>query len=180
MQIFFVEESHHWITTALINGDVCIFDSSFDGRLTASVEMQIAQMYKPLISKHGLLVTVMPIQQQSTGLNNCGLFSIATAYHIAKGDDIEAITFNENRMRSHLTRCFERQKLTAFPKARQQNSEARRPKLQFITIAVHCPCQQPDSIDHMIQCDKCDTWYHYRCAKVKRAPLGDWFCSSCM
>jgi len=64
-------------------------------------------------------VTAIPIQQQTPGSNNCGLFSIAAAYHAAKGDDVKAITFNENRMRSHLIRCFEREKFTAFPKGKQ-------------------------------------------------------------
>ena len=161
-------------SSALIDGDVHLFDSSFQGQLTASTELQILQMYRPLIAQHGLLVTVDPIQQQEEGSNNCGLFSIAAAYHVAKGDDITAIIFNEKRMRSHLVQCFERQKFTAFPKSRMVGGVGR-PELQHICIAVHCSCQQPDSFDQMIQCDKCDTWYHYRCAKVKKAPLGDWY-----
>ncbi len=109
LQIFFVVERHHWVTTALIDGDVHLYDSSFQGQLTASVELQIAQMYQPLIAQHGLLLTVVPMQQQEEGSNNCGLFSIAAAYHAAKRDNIAAITFNESRMRSHLVHCFEHQ-----------------------------------------------------------------------
>ncbi len=90
LQIFFVSERHHWITTALINGDVHLFDSSYEGQLTPSAELQIVQMYQPLIDQHGLVMTVVPIQQQE-GSNNCGLFSIAAAYHAAKGNDIAAI-----------------------------------------------------------------------------------------
>ena len=59
------------------------------------------------------------MQQQEEGSNNCGLFSIAATYHAAKRDNIAAITFNENRMRSHLVHCFEHQKFTAFPKSRK-------------------------------------------------------------
>ncbi len=177
LQIFFVSERHHWITTALINGDVHLFDSSYEGQLTPSAELQIVQMYQPLIDQHGLVMTVVPIQQQE-GSNNCGLFSIAAAYHAAKGNDIAAITFNENRMRSHLIQCFQRQKVTAFPKSKKEGG-VRRPESQHICITVHCPCQWPDSFDTMIQCDRCDTWYHYKCAKVKKAPLNDWFCSAC-
>jgi hypothetical protein len=178
LQIFFVEERHHWITTALINGDVYLFDSSFQGQLTASAELQIVQMYRPLIAGHGLLVTVIPIQQQEKDSNNCGLFSIAAAYHAAKGNDIAAIVFNEKGMRSHLIHCLERQKLTAFPKSRKVGGVSR-PEPQHVCILVYCQCQRPDSFDTMIQCDKCDTWYHYKCAKVKEAPVGDWFCSAC-
>ena len=118
------------------------------------------------------------MQQQEEGSNNCGLFSIAAAYHAAKRDNIAAITFNENRMRSHLVHCFEHQKFTAFPKSRKIG-KASRPQLQHICISIYCPCQRPDSFDEMILCDKCDTWYHFKCAKVKEDPLEDWFCSSC-
>ena len=51
-------------------------------------------------------------------------------------------------MRLHLIQCFEHQKLTAFPKARQIG-DFRRPELQHITITVFCPCQRPDSFDKM-------------------------------
>ncbi len=144
----------------------------------ASAELQITQLYQPLISQQALLVTIIPVQQQSPGSNNCGLFSIAAAYHAAKGNNIETITLNENKMRSHLIRCFEKQKLTAFPKGKQ-TGEVRRPKWQYIAIPVYCPCQRPDSLDQMIQCDKCKTWNHFQCAKIKEAPLGDWFCTMC-
>ena len=60
----FVEERQHWITTAMINGEVYLFDCLFNGSLTPSAELQIAQLYKPLIRANGLLVSVVPIQQQ--------------------------------------------------------------------------------------------------------------------
>ena len=91
VQIFFVEERQHWITTAMINGEVYLFDCLFNGTLTPSAKLQIAQLYKPLISSNGLLVSVVPIQQQED-TNNCGLFSIAAAYHAAVSSDIGLIT----------------------------------------------------------------------------------------
>lgn len=122
IQLCKFEERQHWITTALMHGKVCVFDSCFNGQLTASAELQIVQMYRPLIEENTLLVTVMPIQQQEPGFNSCRLFSIAAAYHAANGDSIKDITFSEQRMRSHLIKCFEREKLTAFPKARSPTS----------------------------------------------------------
>ena len=62
----------------MINGEVHLFDCLFNGTLKPSAELQIAQLYKPLIRSNG---SVVPIQQQET--NNCGLFSIAVAYHAA-------------------------------------------------------------------------------------------------
>ena len=63
VQIFF-EERQHWITTAMINGEVYLFDCLFNGTLTPSAELQIAQLYKPLISSNGLLVSVVPKTRQ--------------------------------------------------------------------------------------------------------------------
>ena len=171
VQIFLVEERQHWIATSLIRGDVYLFDSSFNGHIDASAELHIAQMYQPLIKRNSLLVKVAPIQQQQPGSNNCGLFSIAAAYHAVRGDDIETIAFDERKMRAHLSQCFENKQLSAFPTTKA----APRPKHCHITIPVYCPCLRLVSFDEMIQCDRCDVWYHYKCVNIKEAPRGDWF-----
>ena len=176
VQIFFVEERQHWITTAMINGEVYLFDCLFNGTLTPSAELQIAQLYKPLIGLNGLLVSVVPIQQQQ-GTNNCGLFSIAAAYHAAVRSDIGLLTFNESRLRAHLIKCFEQKKLTRFPQSKKLC--VTRPPSQNFVIVVYCPCKKPDSFQNMIQCDQCGVWFHYTCAKVVKPPDDDWFCSNC-
>ena len=102
-----MKETEHWIATALINGEVLLFDSCFDGKLLLSAGLQIAQMYRPLIASNGLLLTVVSIQQQKSGSNNCGLFAIAAAYHAANGDDLGSLTLDEEKLRSYLARYFE-------------------------------------------------------------------------
>ena len=114
IQIFFVEERQHWITTALLNGELYLFDSCFNGTLSPSVERHIAQMYGPLITDNGLLLSVVPIQQQE-GANNCGVFAIAAAYHAAARGDLGSMVFDEGKMRNHLIKCFEQGRLTRFP-----------------------------------------------------------------
>ena len=52
VQIFFVEETEHWIATALIRGEILLFDSCFNGKLLPSAELQITQMYRPLIASN--------------------------------------------------------------------------------------------------------------------------------
>ena len=173
-----MEETEHWIATALINGEVLLFDSCFDGKLLPSAELQIAQMYRPLIASNGLLLTVVPIQQQKSGSNNCGLFAIAAAYHVAKGDDLGSLTLDEDKLRSHLARCFENEKLRRFPKAKHPSAQ-RPERHQHIAISIFCPCLRPDSFDEMIQCDKCDSWHHFRCVSIKVAPMEEWYCHLC-
>ena len=101
---------------------------------------------------------------------------IAAAYHACIGEDLRKLTFIEGQMRTHLSKCFWREKLAAFPKTKIQ---VRRPELQFLSIAICCKCKRPDSYKEMVQCDKCDSWYHFSCANVHRALLGSWFCLLC-
>ena len=49
-------------------------------------------LYQPAVQASLLMVTAVSIQQQE-GATDCGLFSIAVAYHVAVGDDLEGITF---------------------------------------------------------------------------------------
>ncbi|XP_055612957.1 uncharacterized protein LOC129759509 [Uranotaenia lowii] len=42
-------------------------------------------------------------------------------------------------------------------------------------------CNQNDSFDDMVQCDKCDTWWHYRCVGVSESIKSrDWICPKCV
>ena len=90
-----------------------------------------------------------------------------------------AFTLKESNLRAHLVKCFEQQKLTRFP--RTTKLTVTRPPAQNIAIVIYCHCRRPDSYDEdMIQCDGCGLWLHYKCAKIIKAPEGDWFCLSCI
>ena len=43
--------------------------------------------------------------------------------------------------------------------------------LANILIPVYCHCGRPDSLDEMIQCDGCDTWFHFQCAHIKEPQI---------
>jgi len=60
------------------------------------------------------MVTAVSVQQQEGGVD-CGLFSIAAAYHSAVGDDFHRLSFSQNDMCQHLVECFGRRQLSAFP-----------------------------------------------------------------
>ena len=117
IQIFNDDHGKHWVATSFQDGEVKLFDSHFRGRISAGVELQIAQMYGPLASSDGLLVSVVALQQQSPRTLNCGPLCIAAAYHAAKGDNLAEITFDESKVRTHLVNCFESEQLTPFPLA---------------------------------------------------------------
>ena len=119
------------------------------------------------------------MQQQEEGSNNCGLYSIAAVYHATKRDRIAIL------QRSHLMRIECGPILsTALNIKNSQLSPSpgklvKQVDLNCSTFASQCTVPvsgQTRSFDEMIQCDKCDTWYHFKCAKVKE---DHWFCSSC-
>lgn len=180
VQIMFVKERQHWIATSLTSEEVRLYDSYYNGRLPPSLELQLVQLYQQAITDTGLVVTVVPIQQQRE-TNNCGLFSIAAAVHVASGEDVGSIIFDESQMRSHLISCFEKAKVSPFPiQSAAKQPPVKRARSSHIVIPVNCECRLPDSKEEMVACDQCDKWYHFTCAGFDVPPPGDWFCQHCI
>ena len=136
----------------------------------------MVQLYKPALTPTGLVVTVIPLQQQSQP-NICGVFSIAAAFHASSGDDVGSLSFDETKMRPHLIHCLEEGELTPFPMS--ASSHVKRANSENIVIPVNCQCQRPDSREEMVACDSCDKWYHFSCVNIEVAPPGEWFCDNC-
>ena len=57
----------------------------------------------------------LPCVQQQRGVTDCGLFAIAFAFHLASGNDVSTLMFDQKLMRKHLLNCFEKKKLLPFP-----------------------------------------------------------------
>ena len=168
----------HWVATSYQNGEVRLFDSCYNGKIAPKVELQLCQLYKPLIDEDGLLVSVAALQQQSPGTLNCGPLSIAAAYHTAAGDEVGSLTFNSTMIRQHLAQCFEEKRLSRFP---MEKKRVRRAPSKHVLVEVNCVCKRPDSFEDMVSCDGCDRWWHYSCANVKSVSEdSDWYCNSCL
>ena len=158
------------------NGDVLLYDSSSTESLTPSLEKQLLELYHTTVpSKSGLLVTSAAIQQQ-TGRYDCGLFAIGIAFHLAIGDKIEDVKFDQDKLRGHVAKCFEKKRFSRFP---QSKKTVQRNESSNINIPSYCTCRRPDSYDDMILCNICDSWYHFKCVRLRKAPLADWFCFNC-
>ena len=151
IQIFHDSERNHWISTSFQDGEVKLYDSHFRGGISSCLELQIVQMYSPLVSASsgGLLVSVVPLQQQSSRSLNCGPFCIAAGYHAASGDDLGSLTFDECKLRQHLVNCFETEELAPFPLAPPEMT-VRRAEQKHVLIEVNCKCGRPDSFQDMV------------------------------
>ena len=60
MQIHFVKERQHWVASSYQNGQVKLYDSLFNGKIAPSLEVQLAQLYRPNITNSHILVTAEP------------------------------------------------------------------------------------------------------------------------
>ncbi len=61
----------------------------------------------------------VPKLQRQRGASDCGVFAIAFSCHVARGDDVEDMEFDQGKMRSHLSNCFSNKKLLPFPTLKQ-------------------------------------------------------------
>ena len=78
-------------TSGCFNGEVRLYDSLFNGKLTSSLEQQLARLYGNLAEEDQLMVTAVSVQQQQGG-SDCGAFAIANAFHAARGDDVHCLS----------------------------------------------------------------------------------------
>ena len=136
------------------------------------------RLYQPTVQNSLLMVTAVLIQQQE-GATDCGLFSIAAAYHAAVGEGLEGITFKQDGMREHLMECLERKEPTLFPTTSAVTTRC--PKSTCLCMFIYCVCRLLESYDsNMIECDKCGSWFHFKCMGLRKNALTDsWFCTHC-
>ena len=153
-----------------------MYDSSFNGRLSCELQVQIASIYRLAIKDKKIMVTVLPVQQQTAGTLTCGVFAIAFAYHFCRGDSIEKLSFSEGEMGEHLVQCLNEQKFGPFP---YTTSKVQRCRRKHIFVHLYCTCLQPEWIDtKIIQCDLCQEWFHFKYVGICIAP-DSWLCVQC-
>ena len=100
-----------------------------------SLERQLVEFYKIAIKDNMLMVSLIPMQQQTYSVYcGVGLYSIAAAYNTAMGKSLKSVTFDERVMRSHLEECFENELLTEFPRA---SSPIQKSRLKHIFIKIY-------------------------------------------
>ena len=83
------------MTSSYEDGQVRLYDSSFNGKLAPSLQVQLAQLYCPAAADSRILVTAEPVQQQQGG-TDCGLFSIAYAHCAASGGDVSKLKLDQD------------------------------------------------------------------------------------
>ena len=100
----------HWVTAYKKNSskDVTVYDSMFD-----SPDDTLTKVITNIFDTSKLIMA--PMQRQSPGSNNCGIFAIAVCMAILLEEDPSEIRFNEDVMRCHLCKCFDKKIMMKFP-----------------------------------------------------------------
>ena len=189
IQIHHVLNPQHWVTSSSIGQTVAVYDSKFSGgELSSSLTHQLASIYRPLVSTEDedgdeidppTLYVEVPYVQQQSGIIDCGLFAIAFAVHLAIGDDVSKLNFDQAQMRQHLLKCFQKKEMLPFPQTKA--GPHHRTYFPGYAIEVYCSCRMPETYDDMVECDTCGDWYHLKCVGLKSIPEEDeeWNCIKC-
>lgn len=106
------------------------------------------QGYRSLVNKEEdgedidpVLDVRVPAVQQQSGVNDCGIFAIVFALHAILRDDLETISFDQDKMRHHLLGCFRKKQLTPFPQRKPRNAALNIihiDRLNSLTIVIMC------------------------------------------
>ena len=177
VQIHHELERDHWVVSSYIDAEVRLYDSLSNGKISNSLSVQLAELYRPAIRNDLLPVTLVSVQQQE-GSSDCGPFSIANAFHIACGDNLRRITFAQKSLRPHLENCFEANQLARFSCS---DTPVRRSRLKHAFVTVHCSCRRPACYDiDMVECEDCKKWFHFKCVHIRKTSVPPcWKCQQC-
>ena len=169
--------TNHWICLA-VNEDksgVMLFDSLYSTIPIAVVDKIISLLHS---QKDEVQLRSMKMQQQMGG-SDCGVIAIAVATSLCNGEDPTTVRWKQCEMRHHLINCFEANRMTPFPKEKDELEEKGKEKVA-ITHALHCYCRcRKRNREKMMQCGLCKKYFHEKCLNFKSAPPSNWNCDNC-
>ena len=172
--------NNHWIVISTIGckqATVNVYDS-LHGRLPSHAKCVIADLLRSQEAE--ITINYMDVQWQSNGYD-CGLFALANAAMLCNVMNPTKFTLDQGQMRKHLANCLETGRFTVFP-IRGRRRKISPPHME--TFPIYCICRLPDDGSQMIECDKCQNWFHTNCVRATRAALAQssapWHCSVCV
>ena len=102
-------------------------------------------------------------------------------YVCVKDKDPCRFSWTQELMRKHLTACLSNQWMSLFPgKSRKVFAKIK----SSIHFPVFCSCRMPENKMGMVQCTRCEEWFHKKCKNIPRAvfkkSIATWFCNECL
>ena len=170
---------NHWVLLSTIGcppATINVFDS-LHGTLSPTAQRVVADLLQ--CKEAQIIIRYMDVQWQCNGCD-CGLFALANATALCAGIEPTSVTFEQAKMRKHFLACLEENSMMPFPirGKRRRVSPAR-----IDTVNIYCVCRLTDDGSQMIQCNRCQEWFHTNCVRVARKYLVHvgltWLCATC-
>ena len=159
-------QRNHWMLVSTVGcqmGHVNVYDS-----LHLHLSSKTKTVVADLLRHEGSTITLhyCGVQWQS-GCDDCGLFAIAFATALCHGHEPAMKVYDQAKMRKHLRNCLINGKVIPFPeRARAHKRVVEDPMKE--EFAVYCICRLPDNGSVMVQCERCQQWYHTTCVRVPK------------
>ena len=83
----------------------------------------------------------------------CGIFAIAFAVHAALGENVGEIEFQQEEMRSHLSKCLRKKTFSPFPKLGERGHRINYFPCRILEL--YCDCLMPETYGNMVECEHC-------------------------
>ena len=170
----------HWIVMSTVGcgeSEVDLYDSL---QCSPSVETQIVIAKYIRSQSKSVKIKVINVATQK-GNTDCGLYAVAMMTSIAYKEDPVNVVYSQADLRIHLQQCFEKGFLEKFPISKKRRLNRRITKEVVCDIYCTCRLPEPDDGSEMIQCDRCNEWYHVKCVDLDlKLTDDDWFCAKCL
>ncbi|XP_026170383.1 uncharacterized protein LOC113134972 isoform X2 [Mastacembelus armatus] len=170
----------HWLVSSSFRGQVQLYDSLLPKScVPLTLRQQLVTVYRKYCrGQDGIIDVQIKCTQRQQRAMDSGLFAIANAVSLASGFDPADIQYNQNLMRVHLHACLTKGKLKMFPHTRRRSRWTIAERRAI--LSKYCICYLYKEKASMVQCDKCQGWYHSSCvnisASIAEQMLTDGYC----
>eukprot|EP00794_Sanderia_malayensis_P008388 gene8388-9286_t len=147
---------HHWVTSSTISGSIIVYES-FSTNLNEALKRQLVHMCRYMSKDDGQPDVTVVLQQKQKGGSDCDLFAIANAVTLSSGVDPGSVVWEQNKMRPHLLKGYEKQKISMFPHLPRSTCTEK----EHYTISVYCVCLKHITAVELLECSVCRNKYHY-------------------
>jgi len=160
LQILHEKGREHWMCV-FSEHDSCVYvyDSLNAEILTETVE-NLCRIVPPS-QESTVTVRLMNAQRQRNS-TDCGIYACDFMERLARGEQVDGVTFDSAQLRPHFISCLRDKKVTPFPVLRVTYA-FRKGVLKQIFVDLVCVCHKPWMGELVVECSGCNKYFHPNC-----------------